>query len=278
MQRGLMDEIKERLEENVSSGELIAMGYRPATVYKAQRAWRDSQQQDGEPQDELVDQTALEEPELEAYDESREETTDDSEGLRAELEILRLHVEAHKATTIELDEVVVENESLKRRLASMDQQARELVGLRRRVGLSEANRHFSHHAQAKLQQQLSSTELQLKNASEQRTQLEHQLAGAKVQIATLKNDYVKISEELQLHKQHIGRLSTKLQSTMPLKVWAGHPCSACRKPMSGVVSHDMAKVLLRDLGHQACLEQQNSNVGKWLLGGASAIYGISKIR
>ena len=53
MRMGIMEEIKDHLEDDVSSGELIAMGYRPATVYKTQRAWRDAQQQEREPFDDL---------------------------------------------------------------------------------------------------------------------------------------------------------------------------------------------------------------------------------
>ena len=48
MQKGIMEEIKDHLENDLSSGELISMGYRPATVYKAQRAWRDAQQLESE--------------------------------------------------------------------------------------------------------------------------------------------------------------------------------------------------------------------------------------
>lgn len=60
MHKGIMEVIKDHLEDDVSSGELIVMGYRPATVYKAQRAWRDSQQLQSEPFDDLSDQEAKE--------------------------------------------------------------------------------------------------------------------------------------------------------------------------------------------------------------------------
>ena len=35
VQKGIMSEIKDHLEQARSSGELIAMGYKSATVYKA---------------------------------------------------------------------------------------------------------------------------------------------------------------------------------------------------------------------------------------------------
>ena len=173
-----------------------------------------------------------------------------------------------------MEETVQENEGLKEQLEVMKQEAGELAHSRQRIRLLEANGHFAHHAQVKLQHQLNSTEHQLKDRSEQRSQLEQEVVGAKTQIADLANGAgLDLSNGIL-----IERLTTELQGVMPLKVWAGHPCSACKNPTSGTVSQDVAKTLLRDFGHATCLEQQKSNVGKWILGGAAAVYGISRLR
>ena len=37
---GVMEEIRTLLYRGSTSGELIAVGYRPSTVYKVQRHWR----------------------------------------------------------------------------------------------------------------------------------------------------------------------------------------------------------------------------------------------
>lgn len=108
--------------------------------------------------------------------------------------------------------------------------------------------------------------------------LEQQVVGANTHIANLANENGQMVEQIRLWRELIGKLTTELQGVTPLKVWAGHPCMVCRGPLSGVVSHDAAASLLQDFGHPACLEQQKSNLGKWILGGAAAVYGISKLR
>ena len=278
MQKGIMEEIKDHLEEDLSSGELIAMGYRPATVYKAQRAWRDAQRRESEPFDDFSGQEAIEGSDLPGSEQFEEDGKDDSEALRAELEMLRLEAEGYEATINQLEETVQENEALKEQLAVMRQETNELAHSRQRIRLLEANWHFSRHAGTKLQNQLDSAERQLQERSEQRAQLEQQVLGANTHIANLANENGQMVEQLRLWRQLIERLTTELQGVMPLKVWAGHPCKVCRGPMPGVVSHDAATSLLQDFGHPACLEQRNSNLGKWLLGGAAAIYGLSKVR
>ena len=278
MQKGIMQEIKNHLEDDVSSGELIAMGYRPATVYKAQRAWRDAQQLNSQALDDLNNRRAIEVSEHAASEESDEETEHDSEALRAELEMLRLEAEGYEATINQLEGTAQENEGLKEQLVVMKQESGELAHSRRRIRLLEANWHFSRHAGTKLQNQLDSAERQLTERSKQRAELEQQVVGANTHIANLANENGQMVEQLRLWRQLIERLTTELQGVIPLKVWAGHPCMVCRGPLSGVVSREAATSLLQGFGHPACLEKQHSNVGKWLLGGAAAIYGISRLR
>ena len=192
--------------------------------------------------------------------------------------MLRLEAEGYEARINQLEETVQENEGLKEQLVVMKQESGELAHSRRRIRLLEANGHFSQHAQTKLQHQLNSAEQQLKDRSEQRAELEQQVVGANTHIANLANENGQMVEQLRLWRQLIERLRTELQGVIPLKVWAGHPCVACRKPMSGGVNRDAAATLLRDFGHQSCLEGQNSSLGKWLLGGVAAVYGISRLR
>ena len=142
----------------------------------------------------------------------------------------------------------------------------------------EADRHLSLHARKRLQHQLDNAEAQLGDQSKQSAILEQQVTGANAKIANLADENAQVREQLQKCRQHIERLTTELRNVMPLKVWAEHPCAVCRRPMSGVASHELAASLLRDLGHPACLEKQNSDMGKWLLAGAAAVYGVSKIR
>ena len=279
MQKGLMDEIKERLEEDVSSGELIAMGYRPATVYKAQRAWRDARQQDSERQDELHDQAEMVASDYGfSDDENVEKTADDSESSGAELEILRIQAGRLEAMIDEFDEIAHENEDLRKQVAVMELEARESAQLRQRTRQLEADRHLSQLARTNLQHQFNDANLLSKDQSKQIAILERQVTGAKSQNATFANENAQLMEQLQNCRQHIERQTTELKGVNPLKVWAGHPCAVCRRPMSGVASRELAASLLRDLGHPACLGKQNSDMGKWLLAGAAAVYGVSKIR
>lgn len=188
MPMGLMEEIKEHLEEDVSSGELIALGYRPATVYKAQRAWRDAKRQAGEPQDKLGVQPAIEATKPTVGEELEEETDDNSEALQTELKILRLQAEGVEATIDELDEVVLENDGLKKQLAAMKLEAKELAHSRQRVKLLESDQHFSQHARANLQRQLNSSEENLKDRSNQCAILEQRVSRAKTLTANLANE------------------------------------------------------------------------------------------
>ena len=92
MQKGIMQEIKDHLEEDVSSGELIAMGCRPATVYKAQRAWREAQLLERKPFDVLYDR---EEKEVFRPPASEEECVDVGERGEGAARPERLHDRGH---------------------------------------------------------------------------------------------------------------------------------------------------------------------------------------
>lgn len=279
MQKGITSEIKEHLEQGRSSGELIAMGYKSATVYKAQRAWRSEQQrQASESLDDLIHEAPVEESAPSASEESEDEIEEDSEALMTELEMLRLQIERYEATIKELEERVRESEGFKKQVAALKLEARELSHLRQRIRLLEANRHFSQNARANLQHQLNSAEAQLEEQSRQRAELEEQIAGARTQVADRAYHNRQLEEQLKLCQGLIENLAAELECLRPLQVWVGHPCVVCRKPTSGVVSRDMAERLLQDFGHPACLHKQNSNLGKWLAGGVAAVYGISKLR
>ena len=233
----------------------------------------------------MIHEAPVEESALSTSEESEDENEEDSEVLSvprvrdmAEIEMLNLQIDRYEAMIKYLEENVRESEGLKKQVAALKLEARELSHLRQRIKLLEANRHFSQNARANLQHQLNSAEAQLEEQSKQRTELEQQVVGARTQVTDLAYQNRQLEEQLKLCQGLIENLAAELECLRPLQVWVGHPCVVCRKPTSGVVSRDMATNLLQDLGHPACLHKQNSNLGKWLAGGVAAVYGISKLR
>ena len=77
-------------------------------------------------------------------------------------------------------------------------------------------------------------------------------------------------QENQVLKKTLGDLE-------PLRVWAGHPCKVCKKPMGGVVSRETAAELMQDLAHTDCLKQ-DSGAGGALVAGLAGLYGLSRLR
>lgn len=136
--------------------------------------------------------------------------------------MLRLEAKGFEAAISQLEGTDQENEGLKEQPAIMKQEAEELAHSRRRISLLNANAYFAQHAQRKLQHQLNSAEQQLKDRSEQRSQLEQEVVGDKNQIAGLANENAQLMEQLRLCRHLIERLTTELQGVIPLKVWGGY--------------------------------------------------------
>ena len=92
-----------------------------------------------------------------------------------------------------------------------------------------------------------------------------------------------LRQECQSQQEILGRAETALnalldevQELRPLRVWAGHPCQRCGKPMSGVIDRATAARLLEDFSHVACLGQSSSGLRAVALT-LAGIYGVSKL-
>ena len=72
-------------------------------------------------------------------------------------------------------------------------------------------------------------------------------------------------------------IHAEAEALRPLKVWDGHQCRVCKKPMSGAVSRAVAASLLQECGHKACLENEGRGVLPLLVGGSVALLGLSRL-
>jgi len=72
-------------------------------------------------------------------------------------------------------------------------------------------------------------------------------------------------------------LKSEVEQLRPLKVWAGHPCMVCKKPLPGIVSREDAAKAMKDFGHKDCLKKESGSGLGWLLGGAAAVVALSAL-
>ena len=73
-------------------------------------------------------------------------------------------------------------------------------------------------------------------------------------------------------------LVAEVQELRPLKVWAGHPCKHCKKPLLGVASREDAARLLEDFGHAECIKEHSGSGLGWLIAGGAAIAALSQTK
>ncbi|MEE9325566.1 MAG: hypothetical protein V3U90_08480 [Dehalococcoidia bacterium] len=131
------------------------------------------------------------------------------------------------------------------------------------------------------------TDLYLKNQDWQsRAKVERE---ARQKAEQQSEEYRQRGQQLWQENEELKILATNLEQTsrwlcaqlnelLPLKVWADHPCGVCGKPVKGAVDRETAARLMKDFGHKDCLKKQNSNLGKPLLAGGAALYGLSRLR
>ena len=141
---GIMEDIRSLLNEGKSSAEVIALGYAPSSVYKAQRQLRKSTDRSDQP----VTQVLVTNMASESWLELREENTklrqqvSQLEELTAERDALREELELSQSRIEDLEAKAGQVQQLRDRLAAIEPEAREAGELRQKVkGLDHQVRH-----------------------------------------------------------------------------------------------------------------------------------------
>jgi DNA repair exonuclease SbcCD ATPase subunit len=277
---GIMQDIRNLLSQGNSSAEVIALGYKPPTVYKVQRQLR-CKQPNGRAPLQLMDQnqsiTAREgQDELSAEDaeffrcffEPGDESAQ-SEAMRAELDEARDRIE-------ELERETGKNQALQERVHTLEVEAEATVALRRRVQELEDQLKNAVHTQVDLRQSNAQWQTKFQEERSAREQAERQVRDHQDQASQWQQAYQIVNSQLEASAQVIDNLRIDLRKLEPLKAWAGHPCSVCHKPMSGSVDRALAARMTQDLAHKGCLEKRGAGLGKVLLAGGTLL-GLSQL-
>jgi hypothetical protein len=274
-----MQEIKDRLRAGQASGEVIAQGYAPPTVYKVQRQLR----QDGLNPAEASPPMAT----AEAADESAarvKELEDEVQSLEAWVESLA--EDASQLTEaknqmaeakVKVDELETARDSAVRRAESLEAQLREL-SLRTQALESNASEAV------RLRQVVADQRRQLQEAANDEAEWHQTATGWQKQFETEQANRVHAEQQWAAWANTAGQrgkesaeLSQRIAQLEPLRVWDGHPCKACGKSMRGAVSREAAAKLMREFAHSKCIDQ-NSGSGFGLIAAAAGLYGLSKLR
>jgi DNA repair exonuclease SbcCD ATPase subunit len=279
--KSIMQDIRSLLSQGKSGGEVIALGYKPPTVYKVQRQLRQKQQPNGKIPVQVIDQNQSitdREGQDELSAEDAEffrcffEPADEanlSDALRTELEQARGRIEELEA---EAGKVQLPQE----RVLTLEAEVEACIELRRRLQDLEYELERTIQTQSDLRQANAQWQTKFQEERSAREQAELQAKGYQAQVSQWQQAYQVVSSQLEASTREITNLHAEIQKLEPLKAWAGHPCSVCRKPMTGSVSRELAAELQKDLGHKGCLAKRGSGMGKVLLAGG-ALLGMSQL-
>jgi DNA repair exonuclease SbcCD ATPase subunit len=188
---------------------------------------------------------------------------------RTELDQARSRIE-------ELEKEAGQVQRLQERVHTLEAEAEAGEALNQRIRELEHQLNDADHAQAVLRQ--SNLKWQSKFQAEQsaRQHAEQRAGECQAQINQWQQEYQLLQSKLVASYQVIAGLHAEIQRLEPLKVWAGHPCSVCHKPMTGSVARELATEKVKNLAHKGCLSMPGAGVGEVLLAG-SALWGLSQL-
>lgn len=276
----IMQQVRGLLSQGKSSREVIQLGYAPGTVYRVQRQLRLKQTNREEPAP-VVDQDQS----ISDWEEPEELSAEDAEffrclfgpvdepaqatGLRTELDQARGHIE-------ELKKEAGQVKALQERVYILEAEAEAALALRQHI--RELEHQLKNAGQGQEGMRQSNLEWQTRFQSEQsaRQDTERRAEDYQAQINWWQQEYQLPQSKLDACAPVIAGLRAEIQQLEPLKVWAGHPCSVCRKPMSGSVARDLAAEKMKNLAHKGCLSKKRPGVGEVLLAGG-ALWGLSQL-
>ncbi len=262
---GIMEDIRSLLNEGKASADVIALGYAPSSVYKAQRQLRKATDRTDQP----VTQVLVTNMASEGWSELREENaklrqqvsllevmTADRDALREELELAQSRIE-------ELEAKLSQDQQFRVRLAAIEPEARAAGELRQEV---KELAHKMRNTNAAMAQEVHHWKGRFEQEEESRQIAEALAAKRSSEINQLKVENQRLSQEVREMPDRISAkvwemlqpFKQELEEVRLLKVWVGHPCEVCGKPTPGVTTREVAARILRDGGyaHGDCLKKR----------------------
>jgi hypothetical protein len=274
---GIMDQIRNLLSQGKSSREIIQLGYAAGTVYKVQRQLRPKQTTGEEP--------ALVMDQDPSISDAGELSAADAEFFRclfgpvdepAQASDLRAKLDQARNPIEELAEEVSQVQALQERVHTLEAEAEASVALHQRIRELEQQLKKADHTQEAMRQR--NLEWQTRFQAEQSARRDAELRSGEYrdQINRWQQEYQLLQSQLDASAQETASLHAEIQRLGPLKVWSGHPCSVCHKPMSGSVARNLAAEKMTNLAHESCLTKPGLGVGEVLLAGG-ALWSLSKL-
>ncbi|MBI4235869.1 MAG: hypothetical protein HY688_00745 [Chloroflexi bacterium] len=300
---GAMQEVRALLASGASSGQAIAKGYAPGTVYKVQRQLRRAGQ--GPTTGPARNGALAQQPGAPSGNES-----EGAPALRervAELEVKVAEAEETRqillARTYNLGWANVDSEtweaiwkgpspadSLATLVHWLEVEAHEM-GERAEKAEAALKKEQTAHAEAERQAEelgqqsadkLKGLEATLRNSADAHLKARQAATWTERQLEDEKVARVKAEQQWQLWadkaaefeqaNQGLTRIVMELE---PLRAWAGHPCKVCKKPMSGVVDRELAAKLQEELAHVTCIKKGGTPWVPLAIGGA-ILYGLTR--
>lgn len=265
--QGIMAEIRTLLLEGNSPTQIIAMGYKTSSVYKAQQQIirRPSSIPYQVPAQTPAQVIFANNGDPQAWLELREENQNlhqqlqDKEEQTAKLTEVQEELDRARDRIQKLEAVAQRGETLKARIAELEPIATSAAEAQNEAKRWQA-RYFSLSAQNV--QEVQDWEQKLAAEQEARSEAEGQIVWYEKENARLKEAnqelLVRLEQQpdqiLQIVREQLRPVNQELEQLRPLKAWAGHPCTECGKPVNGVPSREVAGKILRKgrLVHKGC--------------------------
>ena len=260
-QHRIMAEIRALLAQEKSPKEIIILGYKPSTVYRAQQ-----QLEEGLPQParlpflgptQVVVNNNMEPQTSGELGELKEENTllnQQLEGQVMELGSVREELAQVMALNEELKSEASQAKVLRARLAALEPKARAAEEAKMQSLVLTTLLNSIKNDQRQKEQEWQEKFVQEQRARRQAQALADQ-SNAEIgrlketnQLLQSQNEQLSDTayrEAWKLYEPYIKELAELRQ----LKVWAGHPCVRCHQPILGIPSRVVAGKILREGGY-----------------------------
>jgi len=233
---GIMKEIQSLLAQDKSNAEVIALGFRPSTVYKVQRLLRQQSRENEQPPPQTMAQVQVTNADPQAWSEPKDGTghlnqqSGSLAGQAAEIASLRQELAETLERTAVLEVEAADAQALRERVAALEPEAesagewqRKYHDLEDRLGRTAGP----------MDQEVQ--DWQGKFAAEQKARLhaESQADQYGAEAARMKEANQELRSKLESLPNHLAQevwklvqpLNAELEELRPLKIWAGHSCS-----------------------------------------------------
>lgn len=241
---GIMDEIRVLLSQGRTSGECISFGYRPGTVYKVQRQSKtpiktgEASPNSGSPT--LFTRDDFERDHWEWTEHLEDLVEQDEhriEGLSADVRMLEQQI-------ADLQPLALANQRLNDCLRDLEKHLEQANRAHLAIG------HVAEGSARRFETERSERD----NAEVQVEELSIKWTETRRENERLRSETNEAFQAAEAINESIQEITVTVNGLIPLKVWTGHPCKVCKKPLSGAVERKSAASLLKDFSHAKCLD------------------------